>query len=72
MTGRGRSDRWQGVKGRPSDDEGGDRAVPIEASGKSLKSLNQKKEVKLKLKVSFAPDGGPANVRQVKVTLVKR
>ncbi len=45
--------------------------LSVAAKGKSLKTLEKTGEVKIKAKISFTPEGGPANVRQVQLTLAK-
>ena len=45
--------------------------LPIKAVGKALKTLNKTGELKTQAKISFAPEGGPANVQQKSVKLLQ-
>ena len=51
----------------------GSVTLPIAAKGKALKQLNKKGKAKVKVTVTFTPDGGDhAATRAVSVTLKKK
>ncbi len=62
-----------GVRGaRAHCSKAGTVLLSVRARGKSLRVLDRTGEAKIAARVSFTPEGGPANARQVEVTLAKR